>query len=296
MTCRFRVRQLARPVLLVMVAVLATVVLGACGSDSATSDSATSARRYVALTPVRPVSPAELAEIVRVVQARLVDMGVAEPEVRAAPGGEAVLAAVPADQERTLDSASVVGRLEFREVYTAALQLVPSPYATTAGTDGTDIPDAAVVAAFDALTCTPTPGRAGVAAATGPSDWVVACERDGTVKYLLKPAAVDGTDVATAAAGTDDGMWLVTVEFTGAGQAKFTALTEHALGRQVAIVLDGVVLSAPTVESRIPGSAVISGSFTRDEAEELAAVVKFDALPVELMPSDVTSTVPPGFS
>jgi preprotein translocase subunit SecD len=172
----------------------------------------------------------------------------------------------------------------------------------------------------------------------GAGEWIAACDRDGIVAYLLKPAAVVGTDVEATAAGqpvgvggadptdaTSDagaggsgaggsganggadidgdggatsstGQWEVTVTFTATGQEKFTALTEATIGRQVAILLDGVVISAPQVLSRIPGDALISGTFTRPEAEKLAAVIQSGALPVALSASEPKPTLPPGFS
>jgi preprotein translocase subunit SecD len=52
------------------------------------------------------------------------------------------------------------------------------------------------------------------------------------------------------------------------------------VGQQVAIVLDGVVVSAPTIQEAIPGSAQISGSLTEKSAKDLANVLKYGALPV----------------
>src|SRR4029453_14567523 len=125
----------------------------------------------------------------------------------------------------------------------------------------------------------------------------VACARDGTEKYLLAPAAVDGGDVrsATASYATTVGTWIVDVSFTSRGQARFTALTEQALGGQVAIVVDGVVESAPTVQQRITGGMQISGRLTRDEATRLPPPLSSGVLPVPFTASRPTTSLPPGF-
>ena len=109
-----------------------------------------------------------------------------------------------------------------------------------------------------------------------PTDWIVACDRNNQFKYLLYPARLVGTDVKGATATipqtqTGAGEWTVDVSFTGSGQKKFTQLTKDTVNaqsptNQVAIVLDGIVQSAPVTQSVIPGDASISGSFTHKKA------------------------------
>ncbi|KLL11456.1 preprotein translocase subunit SecD [Protofrankia coriariae] len=164
-----------------------------------------------------------------------------------------------------------------------------------------DTPPADVVARFESLTCAPSDVRSQAAATDRPTDWVAACDRSGAVKYLLMPATVIGTDVKSATAGlassggttsVSTGEWVVNVSFTGSGQAKFTSLTEKTLGKQVAIVLDGVVQSAPTTNDRIAGDAQISGSFTQSSAQDLANVLRYGALPLAFEQSSAESISP----
>lgn len=83
---------------------------------------------------------------------------------------------------------------------------------------------------------------------------------------------IDNDDIASAEARpSQSGDWQVNVFFTSEGSARIAAHTEANIGRALAIVLDGRVLSAPTVQARIEGMAVISGNFTESEARELAA-------------------------
>ncbi|MBL7494750.1 protein translocase subunit SecD [Frankia sp. CNm7] len=177
----------------------------------------------------------------------------------------------------------------------------PTPSASPSAGSATTPPDT-VVKQYEALTCAPQDIRGSGGGSDNPSDWAAACDKDGTTKYLLKPAAVVGTDIKTASAGLlqtsagganiNTGQWVVNVDFTGSGQGKFTKLTEETQGKQVAIVLDGVVQSAPVTNERIPGSAQISGSFTQESAEDLANVLKYGALPLAFEKSQAESISP----
>src|SRR5664280_1520360 len=137
--------------------------------------------------------------------------------------------------------------------------------------------------AFAALDCSQAANRQGNGSVDKPTDETVACDRDGKAKYLLAPATVVGTDVKGATARLDPAgtnQWQVGVTFTGGGQKKFTDLTAATVGKQVAIVLDGVVISAPVIQNTIPGDAQITGNFSKDEAQNLANVLEYGALPL----------------
>ena len=114
-----------------------------------------------------------------------------------------------------------------------------------------------------------------------------ACDKTGTAKYLLGPVIVSGTEVSSASAGIPQGAVAPAVQlsFTSAGQSAFTAATAVLASKsspqnQFAIVLDGVVISAPQVSYQINGGAQIDGNFTQAEANDLANVLKYGALPL----------------
>jgi preprotein translocase subunit SecD len=124
---------------------------------------------------------------------------------------------------------------------------------------------------------------------------VVACDSTTPdVKYLLDAAKVQGTDIASASANYDPvnyaatGGWTVNLQFKGSGQTKWSNLTQAespeqngGVGKQVAIVLDNQVVSAPQIQSVINGPAVISGTgITADSAHQLATQLKYGALPL----------------
>jgi SecD/SecF fusion protein len=95
----------------------------------------------------------------------------------------------------------------------------------------------------------------------------------------------DGTQLRSAALDYDQNMGSpqVTLEFTGKGASMFAAVTRKNIQRQLAIILDGAVVSAPTIQTEIPdGRAVISGQFTLEEAKSLTLILNAGALPAKI--------------
>lgn len=150
------------------------------------------------------------------------------------------------------------------------------------------------LAQLQALDCTDPASRPVGGSPDQPEDQIVSCSSDGAVKYLLAPARVVGTDVAGAQARPPQatgvgGGWAVTVDFTPEGQDEFTQLTQESVGRQVAIVLDGQTVSAPTIQAVITGSPEITGSFDQQSAQDLANILRFGALPLTFTTSQAES-------
>ncbi len=86
----------------------------------------------------------------------------------------------------------------------------------------------------------------------------------------------------------------VSLDLTSRGGQVFAALTEKSVGKRLAIVLDEIVRSAPVIREKIlGGSAQISGSFTHNEATDLAIVLRVGALPA---PVDVIQNLTVGAS
>ncbi|GAB7005618.1 protein translocase subunit SecD [Nocardioides sp. AN3] len=117
-----------------------------------------------------------------------------------------------------------------------------------------------------------------------PNQPLVTCNADGTEKFLLSPAIIEGTDLTGASYGIPQNAvnYVVTLDFNGHGRGIFADATQKiaGTGQRFAIVLDGQVLSAPTAESRISGSAQITGDFTQAEAKSLATSLKYGSLPI----------------
>lgn len=130
---------------------------------------------------------------------------------------------------------------------------------------------------------------------------LVTCDESGVEKYILGPAEVLGTDVKTAAAGLQTnnqgvttGGWEVDLSFTGEGKAKFADTTRRLAAlsdpqNRFGIVLDGLVVSAPALNNGpiLGGQAQITGNFSQKEAQSLANVLKYGALPLSFDAGEV---------
>ena len=179
--------------------------------------------------------------------------------------------------------------------------------AAPAATPPTDAQAQAVSAAgellsqeFAALDCTKEESTRG-GGGDSPDLPFVTCDRDGTARYVLGPAEVLGTQVKKATAAIDQqgtGGWYVALDFNKEGTTKFGAVTQRVVSltapqNQVAIVLDGLVVSAPRIISAITGgSAQITGDFTQQEASDLANVLKYGSLPLAFDRGEVQQVSP----
>jgi len=100
---------------------------------------------------------------------------------------------------------------------------------------------------------------------------------------LQKSVPVTGRDLKTARVQKGRlGEPIIGFSLTPEGGRKFGALTEANINRQLAIVLDGRVKSAPNINSRIDDQGVIEGSFTPQSASDLALVLRSGSLPASL--------------
>jgi preprotein translocase subunit SecD len=128
---------------------------------------------------------------------------------------------------------------------------------------------------------------------------LITCDESKTYKYLLGPALIPGNMVtrAQAAVPQNSVAYVVELQFNSQGGADFQTVTAHLASQtspqnQFGIVLDGVVISAPSVGSEYSagiagGKAEISGSFTQKSATDLANVLSYGALPLSFEVSSV---------
>jgi preprotein translocase subunit SecD len=140
---------------------------------------------------------------------------------------------------------------------------------------------------------------------------VVACENGQ--KEFLDVAKVSGTDVggATAQLDPNQGEWVVSLNFKGDGQSKWTELTRQTYQNpggtacepsavsadgncRVAVVLDNTVISSPQIQGVLTTDSQISGQFTADSAQQLASQLRYGALPLTFEQADaenITATL-----
>ena len=162
----------------------------------------------------------------------------------------------------------------------------PAPSSTTPAGAG---PSQELQQKYAQLDCT-DPKQKDVGQNYSDDQYAIACDKEGLEKFLLAPVAVPGSDVDTASANLspNNAGWVVTLDFNGEGAKSFGQITQQMAAQQAdtpgnrfAIVLDGVVVSAPGVnEAILGGKAEITGNFTKDDAQTLANVLKFGALPL----------------
>ncbi len=99
---------------------------------------------------------------------------------------------------------------------------------------------------------------------------------------ILKKKVIQGSQLAEAFAGTDSyGRPVINIKFDSEATDIFFNVTKRSVGRPIAILLDGVPISAPNVDEPIMGgNAVISGSFTAEEVKDLVIKLRAGSLPV----------------
>ncbi|HMS76336.1 protein translocase subunit SecD [Gordonia sp. (in: high G+C Gram-positive bacteria)] len=121
-----------------------------------------------------------------------------------------------------------------------------------------------------------------------PDQYLVACSQDGTQVYLMEPQIIDGRDIASASAGTNDrGEWVVMVEFKGKARNFWPEYTGKNIGKQTAFTLDTEVVSAPSINGAITTRQTeITGSFNQSSSKDLANVLKYGSLPLSFEASD----------
>ena len=246
------------------------------------------------------VTSEAIDQAVSIIRQRVDSLGVVESEVTAQGSGTSrqIVISVPGDTgRRVVDLVGQTAELRFRQVLASGPGLPATADATATPAAGVS---AEVNAKFASLDCSKPENRQG----TGADDAtavLVACDRAGGTKYILAPAEVLGRQVSKASAGLDTqagSAWFVSLTFDNEGTAAFGALTTRVTSlpeptNQVAIVLDGLVVSAPRINEAIPsGNAQITGNFTQLEAQDLANVLKYGALPLAFDRGEIQQVSP----
>ncbi len=108
---------------------------------------------------------------------------------------------------------------------------------------------------------------------------------DENIKYMLDKRALIGGENLVDAKGSFDQTegHAVSFRFDTDGAQKFGKITSNNVGNRLAVVLDGVVITAPRINSAITGgSGIITGNFNAQEASDLAVLLRAGALPAPL--------------
>jgi len=202
---------------------------------------------------VQTLKDQAVSQTVETIRNRIDQFGVAEPLIQR-QGADRIVVELPgvSDAQRVKDLIKVKAVLEWKLVKAG-----PAPDEATLLADyGGKVPDDMEIATGD-----PRRGEAGF--------------------FLLsKVASVTGKDLRMVRRSQDE--WnnpAVSFSLNSEGARRFEKVTGENIGKQLAIVLDGRVQSAPSINTRISGDGVIEGRFTVEAADDLVVVLKAGALP-----------------
>ncbi|WP_125610394.1 protein translocase subunit SecD [Specibacter cremeus] len=254
------------------------------------------------------VNEQQLNQAVEIIRQRVDGSGVSEAQITTEGGRNVVVSmpGKPTDQQRQLIQASA--DLSFRAVIqVAAGAAVPKaaqtppdklPKPTAKPVNGSDPNwiDAALYQQFENTSCVPP--LTDRPTTSDPAKPLVSCEPGSTLKYILGPVEIPGTDVkdatyglAQGAQGVTTNQWSVNLSLNAAGAKTFQAVTQRLYQKylanpndpqaQFAIVLDNNVISAPRSQAVISdGNSSITGNFTEQSAQQLSQQLKYGALPI----------------
>ena len=198
----------------------------------------------------KQVEEMTMEQVVRTIRNRIDQFGVAEPDIRRQSGNQ-VQVQLPGmtDSERAIQIIGQTAHLEFRLVR-----------------DDVD-PNAMMLPAGTARLPLIVKGAAG-----NVSEGLIVVDSE---------ALMGGEDITNARPAFNEfGQAYVALEFNNRGANSFERITGANIHKRMAIVLDGKVYSAPTIQDRISGGkASITGSFTTEEAQDLAIVLRAGSLP-----------------
>jgi preprotein translocase subunit SecD len=278
----------------------------------------------VTLQPEGTYDAKALDVALTIIRSRVDSIGVSEPEI--IRQGDTVVVNLPGveDQQRALDIIGKQGQLLLRPVLQAG---TINTGADTTLPGATTVVDSTLPASsgpgnsrrVSATTVPPTTSPTTVAAtpssapslaeilasqdANDPNASVVLLGKNGDV-YSAGPAGASGLVFSNdASAEINNGTWSVVVGLLkgSAGEDIWNALSTRCFNKdetcptgQIAIVLDGEVISAPVVQQAIftGGTVQISGSFTEAEARDLAKILEFGAVPVKFSVATVQTVSP----
>ena len=232
-------------------------------------------------TPENPLGDDSIDRLLAVLRNRIDQYGVAEPIIQKS-GTDRIIVDLPGIQDpaAALELIGRTAQMDFREVLDSTGTPPPAPIRSNYDSDIQFVQaQERWQKAIDQLGNSSADFQVRAKSTAGAI--VAPAEEQGRF-YLLGPVMLSGKDLINAAVQPDSlGRMGVSLEFSSEGARLFEEATAKLIGKQLAIVLDDVVISAPVVQDRISGGrAQITGRFTADEAGRLAIMLKAGALPV----------------
>jgi SecD/SecF fusion protein len=222
----------------------------------------------------------------KVLRERVDKLGVTQPIV-VQQGADRIRVQIPGEKNPDEVVRNVIrpAQLEFRGVYSSQIPVVENneerfPDASSEIIDittGRVLPGKSIPPGFEVKTYRHTT-RGADGRAMDVDRYILVRRRVEMTGATIKDARVMMSEVTLGSGGIS-----VIIEFSAEGARQFAEVSEKFVRRQLAIILDGVVYSAPNVRGVIAGGVcTIEGSFSLEEARNLALVLKAGALPAEM--------------
>jgi preprotein translocase subunit SecD len=224
---------------------------------------------------LRPSAIAQIKETtmtqsLETIERRINALGLTEPtiQLRGGANSDEILVQLPGEGDPSRAKAVIQagGQLE--------LKLVEDPVVYTSEADALSKHGGVLPPGTELV-----PGRMESSSAPG-------AQPEGEGWYILSRAAVvTGRDLRSAVENrntNNPGQWVVDFTLSAEAASRFGPFTQQNIGRQMAIVLDHRVYSAPVINGRIDDSGMIEGSFSQQSAHDLAIVLRAGALPASI--------------
>ena len=255
----------------------------------------------VVLQPPKGTPKGTVDTAIEIIRNRVDALGVAEPQISRT--GSAVVVELPGvkNQQKAIELIGTTAQLRFRPVLaqiapegaksTTTTTTTPTSTTVAKGLDGKPVATTSTTAPGSTTTTTTTEVKNTSRADNKADAQVILPDRDKKkARYVLGPAALLGKDVKSARAELDRGQWSVQLTLHSGGATKFNQLAGVCFARQqtcptnqLAIELDGIVQSAPVFQTgSFSGPVSITGNFSGRDAKDLALVLKYGSLPVQL--------------
>ncbi len=232
-------------------------------------------------TPENPITSDSIDRLLAVLRNRIDQYGVAEPIIQKS-GNDRVIVDLPGiqDPSAALELIGRTAKMEFREVLDVTGSAPPAPIRSNYDSDIQFVN--AQQRWEEAMSQLGNASADLIARSRTIEGSIVAQAEEAGRYYLLGSVLLSGSELVDTGVAPDSiGRMGVSLKFNSTGAELFETATARLIGKQIAIVLDDVVISAPVVQSRIAGgNAQITGQFTLEQASRLAIMLKAGALPV----------------
>jgi preprotein translocase subunit SecD len=241
----------------------------------------------VVFQPARKVSQSEIDQTIAILNDRVNALGVAEPSI--GQQGSDIVVQLPGikDPRRALNLIGQTAQLQFRPVLCIAPNYIKPPKSIAAKVAhlSPSCPSGSNPQSASLLAYIPNTSPL-ISAAHQNAIYPQFQGHTEIARYVVGPQLLGGNAIKSVVAApnpSEPGFWAIDFTLTPKASPIFDAIAKAYYHRQLAIVLDGVVESAPVIDqTNFGGQGQISGQFSEQQAQNLVLILKYGALPVPL--------------